>query len=276
MARIRLELLGCADVIGENGDRQALPSRNARAMLALLAVARGRMQTRTRISALLWDVVDSEHARGSLRQTLFMLRRSLGNGVFIQQGEAIALDPRAVDCDLWEFEDLVARGSPDALGRAGDLYRGEFLEGHPSGKGFAFDEWLAAERQRLRAEALQALARVLDQAIGRDSRDEVKRTANRMLAIDAAEEAAHRALMQVHARERRYGLALRQYEWCRKVLQLELGVEPDDETRRLHAEIVRSRTVSVTGGAGPAQAAQAAPVRAIGRPIGLRLAGAGA
>lgn len=248
MTRIRIELFGGASVIDTSGHRHALPSRNARALLALLAAAGGRPQGRARLATLMWDVVDLDHARASLRQTLFIVRRTLGDPAFVQTSESLALAPAVVDVDVWEFEALIARGTAEALQRAAEIYRADLLEGHVCGKGFAFDDWLAAERQRLRTVALGALGQVLDRALAADDREQARRIAGRILAIDPAEEMAHRALMRIHARERRFGQALRQFEWCRKVLQAELGVEPDVETRRLHAEIVRSRSFPAATG----------------------------
>jgi DNA-binding SARP family transcriptional activator len=81
-----------------------------------------------------------------------------------------------------------------------------------------------------------------------------------MLAIDRAEESAHRALMRIHANERHFGLALRQYELCRKALEADLGVEPDGETRSLYAEIVRRRS-----SAGPATRVAVGPALPLGQ-----------
>lgn len=262
MTRIRIELLGATGFIDGAGARQNLPSRNSAALLALLAVARGRIQQRTRLATLLWDGVDIDHARASLRQTLFVMRRVLGEAPIVSDGETLKL-AAAVDVDLWEFADLVARGTPEALQRAGELYQGDLLEGHAGGRSFAFDEWLAAEQQRLRGEVLHVLACVLDHAVLHREPATARRAAARMLAIDPAEETAHRALMRIYAGERRFGLALRQYEWCRKVLFADLGIEPDEETRRLHAEILRSR----------ARSAPPVAIRPVGG-IGLQLAGA--
>lgn len=57
----------------------------------------------------------------------------------------------------------------------------------------------------------------------------------RILAIDPVDESAHRALMSIYARKHRYGLAVRQYQICREVLDRELNVEPELETRQLHS-----------------------------------------
>ncbi|MBK8176057.1 MAG: hypothetical protein IPK66_12580 [Rhodospirillales bacterium] len=242
MSRIRMQFLGGFDVFENDGSRLHLPSRNATAVLAILCVGRERMCSRAKLAAQIWDVWDPEHARASLRQSLFMLRHLVGRDVFRCQGDAIALDPSVVEADIWEFEDLAARHSPDSLLRAVELYQGEFLRGYTPGKGFAFEEWLDGERNRMREAALRVLGRALDHAFAIGTMDGARQAALRMVAIDPAEEIGHRALMRIYAAERRFGLALRQFELCRKMLETELGVEPDAETRALRTDIVHRRS----------------------------------
>ncbi len=241
MARIRIQLLGGFALYDRCGTQLHLPSRNAAAVLTVLAVGRGRMQNRAKLASLLWDVFDFEHARGSLRQTLYMLRRTLGREAFLEQTDALRLDEASVQVDLWDLTQLlVDDGQPD-LFRILDLYQGELLEGQPNGRGFAFEDWLNTERQRLHDVVLQALGSALHHALNRGAHEEARQVASRMLAIDPAEEVAHRALMQVHASHQHFGQALRQFERCRRILRSELNVEPDTETQRLHADIIRSR-----------------------------------
>jgi hypothetical protein len=45
------------------------------------------------------------------------------------EGQTLALSPDAVDVDVMAFEERVAEGTPEALARAVDLYRGDLLLG---------------------------------------------------------------------------------------------------------------------------------------------------
>jgi DNA-binding SARP family transcriptional activator len=119
------------------------------------------------------------------------------------------------------------------------------LDGFTPRKGFAIEEWLSQERERFRSNALFAMGQVLSWALDRGAVDDARRVAMRMLAIDPTEETAHRGLMHVYATQRRFSLALRQFNLCKQILDTELGVEPDVQTRHLHAQIVRCRSVAV-------------------------------
>src|SRR5262249_29174264 len=66
---------------------------------------------------------------------------------------------------------------------------------------------------------------------------------------------AHRALMLLYVSLGRHGAALRQYQSCVTVLERELGIEPEPETRALYQDILRRRS----GGGAPIAAGQDAP-----------------
>src|SRR2546428_12940171 len=63
--------------------------------------------------------------------------------------------------------------------------------------------------------------------------------ARRWLSLDPLNEAAHRALMRMHARAGERAAALRQYRECALALDRELGVAPHPETSALRDAIER-------------------------------------
>jgi hypothetical protein len=70
--------------------------------------------------------------------------------------------------------------------------------------------------------------------------------AARLLALDPVQEAVHRVVMRLYARQGRRGEALRQYQVCVSVLQRELRAEPEAETKPLYRELLQQ-----TRGAAP-------------------------
>src|SRR5262245_56437008 len=97
------------------------------------------------------------------------------------------------------------------------------------------------QRSRLRDQARDALARLLDHHMASAARDQASAVARRLLALDPLYETAHRALMQVYAQRGQTALALKQYRLCSDVLRRELGVQPEAETRRLCQSIQEKR-----------------------------------
>ncbi len=161
MARLHLELLGNFQARVEPETRIALPTRKSQALLAYLALPPGRAHGRDKLASLLWGDMADRQARGGLRQALSALRKlSIGPTVLVLDGDSVALDPASVDVDVVEFERRVAEATPDGLARAVSLYRGDLLEDLALREA-PFEEWLLAERERLRQLALDAFAKLL-------------------------------------------------------------------------------------------------------------------
>src|SRR5207244_4716834 len=87
---IRLRTLGAVDLKDSEGrELRPLPTQPKRlALLTYLALAGSSgFRRRDTVVALFWPELDEEHARGSLRQALRFLRRSLGEGIIVSRGE---------------------------------------------------------------------------------------------------------------------------------------------------------------------------------------------
>lgn len=246
---LQLNLFGGFEVRRQSGAAVVLPRRKAQALLAYLAVRSGQTHRRDTLAALLWGDATDEQARHSLRQALFAIRQALPphEGEILDVGsDAVGLRQAAAEVDVAAFEQLLKRGTAEALGEACALYRGEFLEGLGVQE-TAFEEWLTSERERLRELAVGALTTLLAQHEREGSVGQAVNVAARLLSLDPLQEAVQRTLMRLYARQGRRGAALRQYQVCIDVLQRELGVEPEASTRQLYQEILEG-----SSGADPA------------------------
>src|SRR5262245_17582155 len=249
MTHLRLTLLGGFRSRLDSDEPLAISVKKSQALLAYLAMPLGQVHPRDKLAALLWGDMREPQARAGLRQTLFTLRKVLGQPEPLRLvGETVALDPALVAVDVKAFEDGVARGTRDALEEAVALYRGDLLEGLALQEP-PFEEWLIAERLRLRELALEALARLLSQQRDAGALEEAVQTGLRLVALDSLQEPVHRTLMRLYAQLGRRGAALRQYQVCVAALQRELRAEPDDETKTLYQQILQRQPAPSTGGA---------------------------
>jgi DNA-binding SARP family transcriptional activator len=264
MVSVQLRLLGGFE-LKTSGSPVPLARKKAQALLAYLACHAGQAQPRDKLATLLWPDMDDEQARANLRKALFVLRPPLAavpSGLRIEE-DAVALDVAALDVDVASFERLVRQGTPQALHQAAELYRGDLLAGLAVATP-PFEEWLTAERERLRELALEALARLLAHQTKADEPRAVE-TARRLLALDPLQEAVHRTLMRLYAHHGRRDAALRQYQSCVDILQRELRVEPEAATRQLYQEVLRDRATpsasvrAVLAGVAAPRAAQRPP-----------------
>ena len=260
LSTLRVRLFGGFEARLPSGSVITLPTKKAQALLAYLAMRPGRAHPRARLATLLWGDTGDEQARSSLRQTLLVLRRAVSSvkpAPLAVDTRTVAINAAAVEVDVAEFEQALARGSAQAMERAVALYQGDFLDGFDL-KESAFDRWLVEQRERLRAAALDVLAKLLAQKQKAGRTEGAIETATRLLALDPTQETAHRALMRLHVGQGRRTAALRQYQHCVTVLRRELDVEPEADTKALYQEILKER------GGRPVPAREATPVAATG------------
>jgi DNA-binding SARP family transcriptional activator len=144
---LHLRTLGTLCLERDDGSPTPLAARKLGLALLALVSAHGRPGiSRDKLLAYLWPESDLQHARNCLKQTIFALRRAIGDSVLNSAGPLLYLDPAAITVDLWDFQH--ARGSADAAAAVarylGPFLDGFYLEGRPE-----FEGWVEEERQRL-------------------------------------------------------------------------------------------------------------------------------
>jgi DNA-binding SARP family transcriptional activator len=247
MVGLKVLLLGGFEARLASGAPLSLPPKKAQALLAYLGTRPDQSHSRDKLAALLWGDKRDAQARGGLRHALVALRRALtaaGSASVRIEGQTLALNGVGVEVDVVTFERRVAEGTPEALEQAAELYRGDLLFGFTMNEPL-FEEWLVAERERLREMALEALARLLAHQAKGTSTERAIQTAVRLLGFDPLQEAVHRTLMRLYSRQGRRAAALKQYQVCVAALTRELGTEPEAETRKLYQELLRQPLVEM-------------------------------
>jgi DNA-binding SARP family transcriptional activator len=239
MASMRLELLGDLMVRAGDGSLATIGARKSQALLAYLAMKPSQHVSREKLAGLLWSSTGPDQARQSLRQTLSTIRKELSQiapkqKLLIEEGDLLSLDA-SVTCDVPELESLIAAGTEEALKKAIDLYRGDFLEGFVINEE-RFDQFVIGERDRLHRLALRAHGQLVELQMRRGALDEAIGTAQRSLRLDILQEPMHRALMRLYLESGDVVEALQQYETCAKVLKRELRIEPDTEIMQIRAQ----------------------------------------
>ena len=240
MAKLRIDLLGGCS-FGLDGGPCVLPTRKSQALLAYLAVPAGRFHAREKLTAMFWGDTPEAQARQSFRQALLSVRRAVGSSprpILLSRSGAVALDAGAVTVDVALLEAALADGTTEGLERAAVLCKGEFLSNLNLNEQ-AFEEWRAVERERLNVLAVEALTSLVARQAS-ETPEAAIQTARRLLAIDPSQERMHRALMRLLLRQGQRAAALKQYQLCVDWFERELGIEPEEETRQLYRDILRS------------------------------------
>ncbi|MGW2050465.1 AfsR/SARP family transcriptional regulator [Streptomyces sp. NPDC001858] len=230
----RLRLLGQFRL--EVGDETVELCRNGQRLLAFMGL-RQRV-CRTVLAGTLWPEVTEEHARGSLRTTLWKLPRA-EPPLIGACGDSLRVAPAlCVDVHTLTRTALgVVQGHDPALRTPAPLtllLDDDLLPGWD-------EDWVLVERERLRQLRLHALD-ALAEALIRQGRP--------ALALEAAwasvraeplRESAHRAVVSAHLAEGNVSEALRHYQAFCRLLHQELSVEPSPQFTRLLTERLPQR-----------------------------------
>lgn len=263
MSSLNIHLLGTPQ-IELDGSPVSIRRSKGLALLVYLAM-RGEPQRRDTLATLLWPESNQQAARSSLRRELSHLNKALVGEWLVVEGETIGLHP-ATQVDVVQFQQHLTafdRENPiglEALHQAVILYRDDFLSGFTLPDCPDFDEWQFFQTESLR----QALATALeDLVLGLSLQGDYEGAippARRWLALDPLHEQVHQALMRLYAFSGRQSAALRQFDECQRILEEELGVEPEAETQALAAAIRAKRLVPpVNKTSSRPDLAQAAP-----------------
>ncbi|MEA3340353.1 MAG: BTAD domain-containing putative transcriptional regulator, partial [Chloroflexota bacterium] len=225
--------------VERDGRPVQLSTQKARDLLAYLVTFRDRPHPRTVLTAALWPDLPEEKGRRRLSDTLWRVRRALGDYVMADE-EHIWLDAaRDHWLDVEEFEEQVGKytsrqvdGDLLELSKAATLYQADFLEG-------CYHDWALLERERLRGLYLQVLGRLLEQHKQVGDYTAALETARQLAAAAPLHEVAHRELMRLYHLLGRDAEAVAQYHRCREILREELDVAPAPETESLYHVLLR-------------------------------------
>ncbi len=228
-----------------DGKVVALPAKKVRALLAYLVQREGIEVARTTLTGLLWGEREETQARASLRQSLSDLRAVLGehSDALVASKESITWRANSAWIDTRELEAAAKTENMEALADAAPLCGGDLLEGLAIDEP-GFDQWLSAERERLRLLASSIHTRLMKSAEQSKNLAEAVNHGLKLLSLDPLQEHVHRALMRIYSAQGRPDAALAQYERCEHEFSSQLGVKPDAETEALARSIRAQRRES--------------------------------
>ncbi len=247
-----LILLGGFDVRLNGRPIVGVSYNRMRALLAYLAMEREQDHKREALAELLWSGSDPVTARGNLRRTLSDLRRVLelpsGKALFSAGKSTIRFIPD-IYIDTLEFTaaapSCIAAPNPAhcnpciaQMERMAGLYRGKFMAGFSLPDCPDFEDWLQTQREALHRRTLALLERLSNCHEQAGSYGRALPFALRYTELEPWDEDGHRRAMRLYALNGQSSAALGQYDFGCRMLEKELGVLPNEETRDL-AESIR-------------------------------------
>lgn len=165
-------LFGAFQIRTASGEEIAISNRRARALLAMLCLARDEAIDRDFLSKLLWPGRFEAHAKASLRQCLLDLGKllaPLGADIVHATRNTVALNSGAIQTDLDDLEGTLTRGDcATATGHLTAIGGKPILDQMDFGDGF--NQWLARHRTDAETRLSGAVTAALERAGNDDAR----------------------------------------------------------------------------------------------------------
>ncbi len=225
-----------------------IPRRKAQALLAYLAVTQ-RSHSREALAAFFWPEHDPGSARADLSRILSSLRKIIGASSIQADRDHVGLDQAAnLWVDVVHFRELLDACRKTDFVRiedeccqkimsAVDLYQADFLAGFTLLGSPAFDDWQLLQTEVLRRDFSWALEKLITAYEREHQFIQALVFAQRWVSLDPLNEKAQRRLMTLYALNGQRVEAHRQYKMFERLIQAELDVRPQPETRALYEQI---------------------------------------
>lgn len=249
MSSLQISLMGVVRV-----NYQGLPAENSmgravKALLGYLTIFRHRFHAREVLAGLFWGDSSEKRARSCLSTTLWRLRKILepdqvptGTYLVTTSTGEIGFNNESdhwLDVDVFENQVNHVLAKPyeslesveaEQLQAVLSLHKGELLEEF-------YHEWALRERERLRSLYLSGQIQLMNYYRYHSAYDQGLTCARNILSLDPLREEIHREMMRIYCKCGQRPQALKQYEACIKILDMELGVPPMEETQILYDQI---------------------------------------
>ena len=233
---VRFEMLGGFHVlVGGRHVARALTVRQQQILTYLVLHARGPV-ARAQIAGQLWPESTDAQASTNLRREWHHLREGWPelDGCVETAARTLSWRDEAPDSDVALFETAASaarQGDRSALDDAATLIAATCCR-------VATTSGSQADRERLRATAIEVLAGLVARLETERALAEAISRAQQLLRLDPLNEPAWCALMRCHARRGERATALHLYQQCAATLKRELDVQPSAATRGTYREIL--------------------------------------
>jgi len=237
---LEIRLLGPFEVLAD-GTLSDVGGSKRQALLAMLALHRGRVVVVDTLIEGLWGEELPASPRNALHHHVARLRAALGEDSIVGSADGYALHEARVD--VLRFEELLAdtrdalrdddvRSAAEAVASGLALWRGTALQG------LTETQWFSAEARRLETLHVDALEEQFEVALALGEHQELAPAIRSALADNPFRERLWGQLMLALYRSGRQADALETFQEARRVLADELGLDPGPDLRRLQEAIL--------------------------------------
>ncbi len=229
---MEFRILGPLEVV-ENGRPVDVGGPKQRALLCVLLLEANRVVSTDRLIDALWEESPPETAQKALQVHVSQLRKALGKERVVTRPAGYLLSVEEGELDLERFQPLMEEGK---LREALSLWQG------PPLSEFANQRFAHAEIARFEELRLACLEERVDRDLTDGHHAELVGELRALVAEHPLRERLRAQLMVALYRSGRQAEALATYQECRRLLSEELGLEPNEELKRLEKAILQHDT----------------------------------
>lgn len=194
--------------------------------------------TRSEICQAFWPELVTDQAVNVFHVTKRRLHKALDMDVLVHDDGYYRVNPDlAINYDVMDFVSTLMAGRDEnnpkrveAWGKAIELYRGPFLQGHN-------DPWILERRKDFQAGYLEALTEMARVRLAEDRPEHALAFFQKALAEDNSREEVHREVMQLYARLGRRSEAAAHYQKLAEEFD-KSGQELEPETQAAYEKIM--------------------------------------
>ena len=182
--------------------------------------------------SIFWADCNENTARKNLRDALYHIRRIVGEGVILPEGNSV----------LYLNPDLSINIDADKSGEAlYSSYSGEFLKYFHIKNCLDFENWVDRQRESLEASYIDAVKEKAEGAFKEENSNVLVECSEKLLTLPYLDEAYYREVMSFLMDRNENSLATVLYRRLKDALRLALDEEPEEETVALYEKMLAMR-----------------------------------
>ena len=229
MSKIYAKLFG-TPLITKDGKEVLFPYSKVKALLYYLII--NKRASRDELSGLLWCEDREDIAKKNLRNAIYKIKKSFGEDILLSPNKSLVmLNP---DIEIKSDIDNFAYNDDFII----DLYIGDFIQGFFVKNAEPFETWLTQMRESYRELFVRKLYELIDSDIEEKDNSKIELYCKKLIGINEFDEKAYAILINYYKDIKNYKSAIDTYNKLSKILSVELGIIPDEQTTKLFNEVL--------------------------------------
>ncbi|PRR76875.1 Tetratricopeptide repeat protein [Clostridium liquoris] len=229
MSSIYVKMFG-TPIVTKDGKEILFPYNKVKALFYYLIV--NKQASRDELAGLLWSEENENIAKKNLRNAIYKIKKSFGEEILISPKKSIVM--LNGDIDIKSDIDIFLNDNEKWI----EAYTGEFLQGFFVKNAEEFEDWIIKARENYQEQYQGKLYDQINKDINNCNASNIERYAKLLISVDEFDEKAYRILMEYYKENKNYGKVIETYNKLSQLLDKELGIAPDEHTRKIFNEVL--------------------------------------